>query len=80
MGAGAARVQRATYPQSPFPDRHAAATSRTCTRHSRSAPARAIMDKSGRRFVVRLGRAGPESTKTQTQPEAKPQHFQLAIN
>jgi hypothetical protein len=39
----------------------------------------AIMDKSGPRFVVRLGLGRATSTNAQTQPKAKPQHFQLAI-
>jgi hypothetical protein len=41
----------------------------------------AIMDKSRRRVVVRFGLGqGQKSTNAQTQPKAKPQHFQLAIN
>jgi hypothetical protein len=71
MGAGADRVQLTTYPQSPF---------RAGTLLRRNGPVPgilathqpgAIMDKSGRRFVVRFGLGRAKKQQTQTQPKAK---------
>jgi hypothetical protein len=40
----------------------------------------AIMDKSGRRFVVRFGLRQGQSSKRKPRQKQKPQQFQLAIN
>jgi len=76
MGADATRVQLATYPQSPLsgPARCCDVTD-LCQGFRAAHRPGAIMDKSGRRFVARLGPRAPR--KGPHQWKQKPQDFQL---
>ncbi len=82
MGAGAARVQLATYPQSPFsgPARCCDVTDLYQAFSHRTGPGRLwISLDAGLLFVLDWCRAKKQQAQTPGQNQ-KPQQFQLAIN